>query len=59
MFMLSPISNSLELWSAKHTSIYENPESNVFRNIKFLGKISSSWPNVLLGTNVYRTLEFC
>ena len=25
--------------------------------MKFFGKISNKWPNGLLGTNVYKTLE--
>ena len=27
--------------------------------LKFLGKISNNWPNDLLETNVYNTLDFC
>ena len=59
MFFLSFISSCLECWSVNHTSIYENSESNVFKNRKFLGEISNNWPNNLLGTNVYKTLESC
>ena len=59
IFILSSISRGLEFWSANHTSIYESSESNVFTNIKFLGEISNNWPNDLLGTNVYKTLEVC
>ena len=59
MFFLSFISSCLEFWSVNHTSIYENSESNVFKNRKFLGEISNNWPNNLLGTNVYKTLESC
>ena len=59
MFILSPISSSLEFWSGNHTSIYENSELNVFENIKFVSEISNSWPNDLLRVNVYKTLEFC
>ena len=59
MFILSSISSGLEFWSVNHTSIYENSESNVFKNRKFLGEISNNWPNDLLGTNVYKTLESC
>ena len=54
MFILSSISSGLECWSLNHTSIYENSESSVY-----LGEISNNWPNDLLGTNVYKTLEFC
>ena len=36
MFILSSISSGLAIWSVNHTSIYENSESNVFENIKFL-----------------------
>ena len=42
MFILSSISNSLEFWSANHTSIYKNPELKVFKNIKFFGEISNN-----------------
>ena len=40
-----------------YNSIYENSESNVFKNINFLGEISNNLPNDLLGTNVYK-LQF-
>ena len=59
MFILSSISSDLEFWSVNHTSIYENSELKVFKNIKFLGEISNHWPNNLLGTNVYKALESC
>ena len=58
MFILSYISNGLEFWSVKSTSIFENPELNVF-NIKFLDEICHNRPNDLLGTNVNKTLESC
>ena len=45
MFILCSISDGLEFLSVNHTSIYENPESKVFKNIKFLGEISNNWPN--------------
>ena len=59
IFILSFISGGLECWSVNHTSIYQNSESNVFKNIKFSGEISNNWPIDLLGTNEYKTLEFC
>ena len=59
MFILSTISTGLEFWSVDQTSIYQNYESNVLKNIKLLGGKSNNWPNELLGTNVYKTLEFC
>ena len=59
MFVLSSISWGLEFLSVNHTSIYENSESNVFPNIKFLGEIPNNWPNDLLWTSVYKTLESC
>ena len=41
MFALSTISSGLEFRSINHhTSIYENFELTVFKNIKFLGEIS-------------------
>ena len=58
MFILSSISEGLEFWSVNHTLIYENCESRVFKNVKFSGEISNNWPNDLLGTDVYKTLEF-
>ena len=54
IFILSSISSGLEFWSVNHTSIYENSESKVFKNIRFLGEISSDWSNDLLGINVYK-----
>ena len=57
MFILSSISKSLEFWSANLTSIYENSELKVFKNIIFFGEISSNWPNDLLELIVYKTLE--
>ena len=39
--------------------MYDNSEINVFKNIKFLGEISSNWPNSLLEINVYKTFESC
>ena len=51
MFILYSISSGLGFSSVNHASIYENSESNVFENIKFLGEISNNWPNVLFGTN--------
>ena len=59
MFILSSISRELEFWSVIHTSMYENSESKVFKNIRFLCEVSDNWPNNLLGTNVYKTLKFC
>ena len=59
MFILSSISSALELLSVNHTSIYENCKLNVYKNIKFLGKIFNNWPNDLLGTNVYKNLWIC
>ena len=59
MFILFSISRDLEFWSVNHTSIYENSEFKVFKNIKLLGEISNSRPNDLLGTYVYKTLKFC
>ena len=59
MFILSSTSRGLEFWSVNHTSIYENFELNVFQNIRFFDEISSNWPNDLLGTNIYETLESC
>ena len=46
MFILSSISSGLGFWSVNQTSIYENSELNVFRNMKFFGEISSNWPTI-------------
>ena len=54
MFILSSICSSLE----NHTSIFENSESKVFKNVKFLGEISNNWPKDLLETNAYKTISF-
>ena len=59
MFILSSISIDLQSSSVTPTLIYENSESKLFKNISFLKKISNNWTNGLLGTNVYKTLEFC
>ena len=59
MFILSSISSGIEVWSVNDTTIYENSESNAFRNTKFWGEICHNWPHDLLGTNVYKALEFC
>ena len=59
MFILSSIFSGLEFCSVNRTSIYENSESKVFKNIKFLDEISNNWSNDLLRANLYKTLEFC
>ena len=51
MFVLSSIFSGLEFWSVSHTSIYENSELNVSKNINISGGISNKWPNDLLGTS--------
>ena len=48
MFILSSISSGLEFWSVSHTSIYENSELKVLKNIIFLGKTFNNLPNDLL-----------
>ena len=59
MLFLFSISNALELWKVNHNLVYKSSQVNVFKNVKFLGEISSDWPNDLLGTNVHKTLESC
>ena len=39
MFILSAISGSLEFWSVNQTSLSENSELKVFKNIKLLGEV--------------------
>ena len=57
MFILSSVSIRLEVRSVSYTSINENSELKVFKNMKFVGEISNNWLNDLFGTNVYATLE--
>ena len=57
MFILSSVSIRLEIRSVSYTSINENSELKVFKNMKFVGEISNNWLNDLFGTNVYATLE--
>ena len=59
MFVSSSISSGWEFWSVNDTSIYENSELKVFNNIKLFGELSNNWPNDLLETKVYETLESC
>ena len=59
MFILSSISSGLEFWLVNDISMYKSSELNIFKNIKFLFEISNNWPNDVLGTNVYKTLESC
>ena len=59
MFILSSMTSSLELSSIYHTSMYENSELKVFKNIKLVGEISNNWPNDLLGRNVYNIFQSC
>ena len=56
-FILSFVSNGWLFWSVNHTTITWSSELNVFKKILFYGEISSSLPNDLFGTNVYKTLE--
>ena len=45
MLILSSIFSDLKFWSVNYTSIYENSEWKVFKNIKYLGEISNNWQN--------------
>ena len=47
MFILSSISKGLEFWSANHTSMYENSESNVLKIYDFWLK------NLIIGQTIY------
>ena len=42
MFVLSFVSSSSEIRSVNHTSLNENSELKVFKNIKFFGEISNN-----------------
>ena len=57
MFILPSISSGVELWSVNHTSVCENSELKVFKNIKSLGEISNNWTSDLFGTNLCKTFE--
>ena len=57
MFILPLISSGLKSWFINHTSVYENSELKVFKNIKFVGSISHFWRSDLLGKNVFNALE--
>ena len=57
MFILSSVSIRLEIRSVSYTSVNENSELKVIKNMKFVGEISNNWLNDLFGTNVYATLE--
>ena len=59
MFILSSIFSELKVWSVNHTSINENFEWKVFKNVKLLGEMSKNWPKDLLPTNAYKNLQFC
>ena len=59
MFISSSISSGLEFWLINDTSIYENSESKVCKNINLFRETSSNWTNNLLGTKVKKTLESC
>ena len=59
IFNSSSISRGLEFWTANHTSMCENSESKAFKNITFFVEVSNNWPNDVLGTNAYKTLESC
>ena len=42
MFILSSVSIRLEIRSVSYTSINENSELKVFKNMKFVGEISNN-----------------
>ena len=47
-FTLTSISSSWILWSVNHTSIFENYDLNVFKDMKFVGAIYDKLPNGFL-----------
>ena len=47
MFILSSIPRGLSFWPGSHTSIYENSESNVFKNKKIWVK------HLIIGQIIY------
>ena len=52
MCILSSVSMGLGFWSVNHNSKCENSELKVFKNIKFVGGISLSWPGDLFGKSL-------
>ena len=42
MFIFFSFSSGLEFWLVDHTSIYENSESKVFKNIKCFDEIANN-----------------
>ena len=58
-FILSSTSNGWLFWCVNHTSIASNSELNVFKGMKFVGKVSNKLPNDLFETNVYKPSESC
>ena len=59
MFALSFVSRDLEFWSVNRISMYKSYELNIFKNIRFASDVFDNWLSDLLGTNVYKTLEYC
>ena len=49
----------MKYWLLNRTSVYENSELSVLKNMIFGGEISNNWLNDLLGTNVCKTSESC
>ena len=56
MFILTFVSSGLEFYSVNHTSVNENSELRIFKNIELL-EISNIWPNGLFETNFRRLLN--
>ena len=55
--MLNQIAHYFDNLIFFYTSIYENSELKVLKNIKVFSEISRNWPNDLLGANIYKALE--
>ena len=58
MFKLSSISSGLEFLSVNYTTMYENSDLNILKNIKLVG-IFNNLSNDFLGIKVCNTLESC
>ena len=56
-FILSSVSSRFLFFPVKHTLMYENFEPNTLGKTEFIGEFSNNWPNDLLETNVYKTLN--
>ena len=53
MFILSSVSSGLDFFSVNHTWLYDNSESNVSKNRKFLVEISNKATSLSLHLSLF------